>query len=146
MVPVALGASLAWGASDFLAGLKTRRLALVWVLFVSQLTGLVPVLTAALVLGEPLPGRDAALFAAGAGVAELVGFAALYRALAIGTMSVVAPISERADGRAGSRHGARPGRCDAGLDRHRRERERPPRRRGRRPRSPPSTCSTSRPT
>jgi drug/metabolite transporter (DMT)-like permease len=98
MVPVALalGASLAWGASDFLAGLKTRRLALLWVLLVSQATGLVLVLTAALVLGEPLPGRDAALLAAGAGVAELVGFAALYRALAIGTMSVVAPISAMA--------------------------------------------------
>jgi drug/metabolite transporter (DMT)-like permease len=98
MVPVALalGASLAWGASDFLAGLKTRRLALVWVLLVSQATGFVLVLTAALVLGEPLPGRDAALLAAGAGVAELVGFAALYRALAIGTMSVVAPISAMA--------------------------------------------------
>lgn len=98
MVPVALalGASLASGASDFLAGLKTRRLALLWVLLVSQGTGLVLVLTAALVLGEPLPGRDAALLAAGAGVAELVGFAALYRALAIGTMSVVAPISAMA--------------------------------------------------
>ena len=98
MVPVALalGASLAWGASDFLAGLKTRRLALVWVLLVSQATGFVLVLTAALVLGEPLPGQDAALLAAGAGVAELVGFAALYRALAIGTMSVVAPISAMA--------------------------------------------------
>jgi drug/metabolite transporter (DMT)-like permease len=98
MVPVALalGASLAWGASDFLAGLKTRRLALLWVLLVSQATGLVLVLTAALVLGEPLPGRDAAVLAACAGVAELVGFAALYRALAIGTMSVVAPISAMA--------------------------------------------------
>ena len=43
MVPVALalGASLAWGASDFLAGLKTRRLAVLWVLLVSQATGLV---------------------------------------------------------------------------------------------------------
>ena len=98
MVPVALalGASLAWGASDFLAGLKSRSLALLWVLLVSQATGLVLVLTAALVLGEPLPGRDAALLAAGAGVAELVGFAALYKALAVGRMSVVAPISAMA--------------------------------------------------
>jgi drug/metabolite transporter (DMT)-like permease len=36
MVPVALalGASLAWGCSDFLAGIKTRRLAVLWVLLV----------------------------------------------------------------------------------------------------------------
>ena len=78
------------------------------------------VLVAALVSGAPLPGGEAALLAAGAGVAELVGFAALYRALAIGTMSVVAPISATgraaadhrrarggrgADDRAGARHG-----------------------------------------
>ena len=95
-VALALGASLAWGASDFLAGLKTRRLALVWVLLVSQATGLALVLVAAVVSGAPLPGGEAALLAAGAGVAELVGFAALYRALAVGTMSVVAPVSAMA--------------------------------------------------
>ena len=98
MVPVvlALGASLAWGASDFLAGVKTRSLAVLWVLLVSQVTGLVLVGVAALAAGAPLPGGQAALLAAGAGLAELVGFAALYRALAIGRMSVVAPISATA--------------------------------------------------
>jgi drug/metabolite transporter (DMT)-like permease len=98
MIPVALalGASIAWGCSDFLAGLKTRRLAVLWVLLVSQATGLVLVLVAALASGHPLPGGDAALLAAGAGLAELVGFAALYRALAVGAMSVVAPVSATA--------------------------------------------------
>jgi hypothetical protein len=76
MVPVALalGASLAWRCSDFLAGLKTRRLALLWVLLVSQATGLMLVLIAALISGAPLPGGHAAMLAAGAGVAELIGF------------------------------------------------------------------------
>jgi drug/metabolite transporter (DMT)-like permease len=98
MVPVALalGASLAWGASDFLAGLKTRTLALLWVLLVSQATGLVLVGVAALVSRAPLPSGHAALLAAGAGLTELVAFAALYKALAIGRMSVVAPISAMA--------------------------------------------------
>jgi drug/metabolite transporter (DMT)-like permease len=98
MVPVALalGASLAWGASDFLAGLKTRSLALLWVLLVSQATGLVLVGVAALASGMPLPGSHSAMLAAGAGVAELIGFAALYKALAVGPMSVVAPISAMA--------------------------------------------------
>ena len=98
MVPVALalGASLAWGASDFLAGLKTRRLALLWVLLISQATGLVLVGVAALASGMPLPGGHSAMLAAGAGVAELIGFAALYKALAVGPMSVVAPISAMA--------------------------------------------------
>lgn len=98
MVPVALalGASLAWGASDFLAGLKTRRLALLWVLLISQATGLVLVGVAAVASGTPLPGGHAAMLAAGAGFAELIGFAALYKALAVGPMSVVAPISAMA--------------------------------------------------
>jgi hypothetical protein len=44
-IALALAASLAWGASDFLAGVKTRELAVVWVLLVSQATGLVLVTT-----------------------------------------------------------------------------------------------------
>ena len=95
-VALALGASLAWGASDFLAGLKHGRLAVVLVLLVSQATGLV-------LVGSP-PSRRASRCPAAtprcsrpvAGIAELVGFAALYRALAIGSMSVVAPISATA--------------------------------------------------
>ena len=65
-------------------------------LLVSQGTGLVLVLGAALAIGEPLPGAQAALLAAGAGVAELIGFAAFYRALAVGRMSIVAPVSATA--------------------------------------------------
>jgi drug/metabolite transporter (DMT)-like permease len=95
-IALALAASLAWGASDFLAGLKTRELAVVWVLLVSQATGLILVATAAIAAGEPLPGGTAALWAAGAGIAEVIGFAALYRALAVGEMSIVAPISATA--------------------------------------------------
>jgi drug/metabolite transporter (DMT)-like permease len=95
-VALALGASIAWGLSDFLAGLKARRSPLLWVLLVSQTTGLVLVLAVALATGGPLPGANAALLAAGAGVAELIGFAAFYRALAIGSMSIVAPVSATA--------------------------------------------------
>ena len=95
-IALALAASLAWGASDFLAGVKTRELDIVWVLLVSQATGLILVTVAAVASGEPLPGGAPALWAAGAGIAELIGFAALYRALAVGEMSIVAPISATA--------------------------------------------------
>ena len=37
---LALGASIAWGASDFLGGLVSRRLPVAEVLFWAQLTGL----------------------------------------------------------------------------------------------------------
>jgi drug/metabolite transporter (DMT)-like permease len=92
-IALALAASVAWGCSDFLGGLKARKLAVVWVLLVSQATGLVLAVAAAIAWGEPLPGGDAVLWAAGAGIAELIGFAALYRALATGSMSIVAPLS-----------------------------------------------------
>jgi len=95
-IALALGASLAWGLSDFLAGIKTREFAVVWVLLVSQTTGLVLVTTAAVLVGEPLPGLHAIGWAAGAGIAELIGFAAFYRALAVGAMAIVAPVSATA--------------------------------------------------
>jgi uncharacterized membrane protein len=95
-IALALGASLAWGLSDFLAGVKTRELAVVWVLLVSQTTGLVLVTAAALLSGDPLPSLHAVAWAAAAGVAELIGFAAFYRALAVGAMAVVAPVSATA--------------------------------------------------
>jgi drug/metabolite transporter (DMT)-like permease len=92
-VALALAACLAWGCSDFLAGLRSRQLAVVWVLLVSQGTGLLLVLVAAGASGDALPDLPDAAWAVGAGAAELAGFAALYRALAVGSMSVVAPIS-----------------------------------------------------
>ena len=65
-------------------------------LLVSQATGLALVTFAAVVSGEPLPSLHAIGWAAGAGVAELIGFAALYRALAVGAMAIVAPVSATA--------------------------------------------------
>jgi drug/metabolite transporter (DMT)-like permease len=95
-IALALGASLAWGASDFFAGLKSRELALVWVLLVSQATGLVLVTVAAIGMGDPLPSLHAAAWGGAAGLAELIGFAAFYRALAVGSMAVVSPLSATA--------------------------------------------------
>jgi len=95
MVAVALGfgAALSWGLADFLGGISARRLTLAAVLLVSQLTALVAialVVSAGRVetasLGEVAP-------ALAAGACQLVGIAALYRALAMGTMSVISPIS-----------------------------------------------------
>jgi drug/metabolite transporter (DMT)-like permease len=95
-ITLAIGASLVYGVSDFLGGLKSRSLALLTVLIVSQGTALV--LLAAIVLstgGDPPQGRYL-LYGALAGVSEAVGVAALYRGLAVGVMSVVAPIGATA--------------------------------------------------
>ena len=93
---LALGASIAWGGSDFLAGLVTRRLPVLTVLVLSQAAGLVLLLMLLALAGQPPPPADAVLIAGGAGLAEMVGFAALYRALAIGPMTVVAPLASLA--------------------------------------------------
>jgi drug/metabolite transporter (DMT)-like permease len=90
---LALVSSLSWGLSDFLGGFQSRRHALLAVLVLSQ--GLAwAILVIALLAGAPADHDTAAtLWAAGVGGLGLLGLVAFYRALAIGTMSVVAPIS-----------------------------------------------------
>lgn len=90
---LALLGALAWGAGDFLGGLASRRIAVVVVLVVSQAIGLAGVLLWVLVSGDPFPGFAELAPAVAAGVAGLMGLAALYRGLAVGTMGIVAPIS-----------------------------------------------------
>ncbi len=92
-IALSVVASAAWGMSDFLAGLTSRRLPVLTVVATMQLLGLV---TMALVLGivrPPGPGIDAAAAAVAAGVAGMSGLVCFYRALATGTMSIVAPIA-----------------------------------------------------
>jgi drug/metabolite transporter (DMT)-like permease len=91
-VALALGASLAWGAADFGGGLLTRRHPVVSVAVVSQGAGFVALGIVALVAGA---GIDTDGFAVGllAGAGGGLGLAAFYRALAVGTVSVVAPVA-----------------------------------------------------
>lgn len=90
---LALGASVAWGGSDFLAGIATRRLGVLAVLVLSQAIGLVALVAVVVIAGRAAPPASAVLAAGAGGLAELVGFWALYRGLAAGPMSVVAPLS-----------------------------------------------------
>jgi drug/metabolite transporter (DMT)-like permease len=93
---LALAASLSWGIGDFLAGHASRRLRLLTVLVVSQAAGLASIAVVVLARGESAPAARYLGYAALAGVAGAVGLAALYRGLAVGSMSVVAPISATA--------------------------------------------------
>jgi drug/metabolite transporter (DMT)-like permease len=88
-----MGTALCWGLADFLGGIRTRRLTLATVLLVSQMTGLaaIAVIVAAGRAEVPTLGDIAPALAAGA--CQIAGIAALYRALAIGTMGVISPIS-----------------------------------------------------
>jgi drug/metabolite transporter (DMT)-like permease len=93
MLPLllALGSGIGWGTADFLAGLAARRQALFVVMVVSQGAGLVFVAVVVLVRGEVPQQAIAVWYGAAAGILGAVGLAALYRALAIGRMSIVAP-------------------------------------------------------
>jgi drug/metabolite transporter (DMT)-like permease len=95
MLPVllALAASSCWGVADFLGGLQAKRVPVPVVLCLVEGTGLVLVVAIILATGEPLPGTRAALLAVAAGIAGVIALGSFYRALAIGTMSIVAPIS-----------------------------------------------------
>lgn len=89
---LALLASAAWGAADFLGGALSRRVATVRVLLWSQVCGLGCALAVLAFGGWRTPGAWL-WWAVGAGLCSALGTACFYRALALGTMSVVAPIS-----------------------------------------------------
>lgn len=97
MAAIALGfaSALVWGAADFLGGLKSRQLQLLTVLLISQAAGLVGVVIWAAARGEGLPA-EVVPWAISNAIAGTVGLAAFYRALSVGAMGVVAPISASA--------------------------------------------------
>jgi drug/metabolite transporter (DMT)-like permease len=91
-VVLALLASLTWGVSDFVGGTLSRRLPAAAVVGLGQATSLV-VFVPVVVFGTGFVAGGYLGWAAGAGAAGLVGFVALYRGLAVGTMGVVSPIA-----------------------------------------------------
>lgn len=91
-VVLALAAAASWGASDFLGGVVGRRSSGPAVAFTSQMVGLVLlVVIAPFVAGSPTTGDLA--WGLGAGVGGAAGVALLYHGLAVGQMSVVAPVT-----------------------------------------------------
>ncbi len=92
-IALALVSALAWGASDFIGGTQSKRVAVPAVLLVSYGIGAVALVVFVAVSGDAWPGLGNAWPALAGGAAGIVGLACLYRGLAIGTMSIVAPIS-----------------------------------------------------
>src|ERR1700738_1474468 len=90
---MALAASVSWGISDFLGGLNSRYLAVATVMLVSQTVGLALLLPLALLHGWPPFDGPSYAFAAAGSAAGLIGIGAMYRGMAVGAVSIVAPIS-----------------------------------------------------
>ena len=92
----ALSASLAWGISDFLGGIKSRTVALLTVLLVSQSLGTALMAVLALVHGH-WPGAGLWMVEAFlAAVTGTIGLAALYGGIAVGLVTLVAPVAATA--------------------------------------------------
>jgi drug/metabolite transporter (DMT)-like permease len=88
---LAIGSALFYGAADFSGGLATRRAGTIPVVLLSQASGLVLLALILPFLAHASPSRADLLWSAVAGLTGGVGVALLYRALAVGTMAVVAP-------------------------------------------------------
>jgi drug/metabolite transporter (DMT)-like permease len=91
-IALALGASLTWGFADFFGPLKGRTLGVLRVLVYVQLGGLVAIAVAVAIRGKG-PADPAVLFAIPAAISGTLGFYAYYRGMAVGAMSIVAPIA-----------------------------------------------------
>lgn len=88
---LAIGSAVLYGAADFTGGLVTRRAGTIPVVILSQASGLVLLALILPLLPHASPSRPDLLWGAAAGLTGGIGVALLYRALAIGTMAVVAP-------------------------------------------------------
>ena len=90
---LALASAAFYGMGDFTGGLATKRLSVWTVIMWSQLTGLVLLGVGLFVVPAESVSAGDVLYGALGGLSGFFGLAILYRALAGGTMSVVAPIT-----------------------------------------------------
>lgn len=90
-IVLALGAAAFYGAGDFVGGLATRRNAVLLVALGAQASGLVFLLVALPFLASASVTAGDLLIGAAAGVFGGLGLVVVFRALAAGPMSVVAP-------------------------------------------------------
>ena len=88
-----LASALSWGAGDFSGGLATKRAPVFTVLVIGHGFGLLLLIGVALLWGETAPAVADLGWGLAAGLSGAIGLAALYRALAIGRMGLVAPVS-----------------------------------------------------
>lgn len=90
---ISLASAFSWGISDFLGGVQSRRLPVLGVLAVSQPAGLILIALIIPLTGADPISADKLVVAFLAGAASLGGLGAFYAAMAMGTVSVVAPIA-----------------------------------------------------
>jgi drug/metabolite transporter (DMT)-like permease len=90
---LSLLAAVSWGGGDFSGGVAAKRLSVFRVVAVAHFVGLLSMLFMAGLTSEPIPPKADLLWGVFAGVSGAFGIAALYKALAIGRMGVIAPVA-----------------------------------------------------
>src|SRR5262249_48707088 len=90
---LSLAAAVTWGVADFCGGVASRKSNVYGTVLVAYGTGFLLFLLFALFLREPFPGWPSIAWGLAAGVSGGVGLTSLYRALAIGTMGINAPVA-----------------------------------------------------
>jgi drug/metabolite transporter (DMT)-like permease len=88
-----LAAALTYGAGDFVGGVVTRRAPLFQVVLLSQVAGTALLFAALPFFAQSGPTGAAVAWGGASGVAGATGVLFLYKGLAAGRMSVVAPIT-----------------------------------------------------
>jgi uncharacterized membrane protein len=88
---LAVASAATWGLADFSGGMVSRRLPTITVTVISQSAGFVALLIVLAARGGGLEGRSFWLGLL-AGVGGGIGLAAFYKALSLGTMSIVSPV------------------------------------------------------
>jgi drug/metabolite transporter (DMT)-like permease len=91
-VLLALASAATWGLADFCGGLLSRRLPTIPVTVISQAAGFLALLVALAIARGDVDG-DSLGIGVLAGIGGGVGLAAFYKALSLGTMSIVSPIA-----------------------------------------------------
>jgi drug/metabolite transporter (DMT)-like permease len=89
----ALSAALVWGTGDFTGGYNARRIGALHALLLSFPFGLLALLAAALLTGEPMSAPGDLVWGAVGGLFGAAGFLCMLQGFAVGRMGIVAPVS-----------------------------------------------------
>jgi len=90
---LSLVSAASWGGGDFAGGVAAKQASVFRVVAVAHACGLAAMLALAVLTGEAIPPHADLWWGTVAGITGAFGIAALYKALAIGRMGVVAPVA-----------------------------------------------------
>src|SRR5689334_9648497 len=90
---LSLASAAVWGAGDFGGGIASRRTNSYTVVIIADAIGILFGLLLAALTRDPFPATRVVVLSSIAGLSGVIGLVSLYRALAIGTMGINAPVA-----------------------------------------------------